>query len=374
MGALSLRLLAIGLAVIALSAQEPDLTSLSLEDFLNVEVTSVSKSRRKLSQSAAAVFVITQEDIRRSGAVSLPEALRMAPGVHVARIKGDVWAISIRGFNSINSNKLLVLIDGRVIYSPLLSGVLWNEHLLMLEDIERIEVIRGPGGTLWGANAMTGVINIITKDSTATQGGLAAISGGGFDPARVRARFGGRMGKQAAWRAWGQVSVQAPTRMPEISMELGRRPNQRAGMRVDWEKSPQDSLLFEGEVANAIGFQATEAVRPGGLVPGWQSVDTRSTQGYLLGRWTHTSRRGDDLVVQTHLAHDHSDGGIFQAGIRTLDLDLQQSFRLPKRHTLIAGGGARSNAITTVGTPSFSFEPANKSYSILNVFCRMNGS
>src|SRR5262245_36005069 len=154
-----------GSARVLAQGQNPasDLTTATLEDLMNIEVTSVSKREEKLFQSAAAIYVITHEDIRRSGLTNIPELLRMVPGLSVARIDGNKWAVSIRGFNTRFANKLLVLIDGRSIYSPEFSGVYWEGQDLPLEDIERIEVIRGPGGTLWGANAVNGVINIITK-------------------------------------------------------------------------------------------------------------------------------------------------------------------------------------------------------------------
>ena len=159
----------------------PDLTTASLEDLLNIEVTSVSKKEEKLFQSAAAVYVITQEEIRRSGLTSIPELLRLVPGLDVARIDGSKWAVSSRGFNNRFANKLLVLIDGRSVYTPETAGVYWEAQDVLLEDVERIEVIRGPGGTLWGANAVNGVINIITKDSRDTQGGLVTARAGTDD-------------------------------------------------------------------------------------------------------------------------------------------------------------------------------------------------
>jgi iron complex outermembrane receptor protein len=161
--------------------RQPDLTELSLEDLMNVRVTSAAKKEQKLLQTPAAVYVITEEDIRRSGVTTLPDALRLAPGVEVAQLSSDTWAVSIRGFSALYSNKLLVLIDGRSVYSPMFSGVLWNETDLMLEDVERIEVIRGPGAALWGANAVNGVINIITKPARDTQGGLLTLGGGSYD-------------------------------------------------------------------------------------------------------------------------------------------------------------------------------------------------
>ena len=159
-----------------------DPTQLSLEDLMNLQVTSVSKRTQKVGDAAAAVFVITQEDIRRSGATSIPDALRMAPGLEVARIDENKWAIGSRGFNGRFDNKLLVLIDGRSVYTPLFSGVYWNVQDIVLEDVDRIEVIRGPGATLWGANAVDGVINIITKSAKATQGGLLTAEAGSEEP------------------------------------------------------------------------------------------------------------------------------------------------------------------------------------------------
>lgn len=152
---------------------QPELAELTLEQLMNIEITSVSKKEESLWGAAAAAYVITAEDIRRSGVRSIPEALRMAPGVEVAQIDANKWAISIRGFNGRFANKLLVLIDGRSVYTPLFAGVFWDVQDTLLEDIDRIEVIRGPGGTLWGANAVNGVVNIITKRAAATQGGIS---------------------------------------------------------------------------------------------------------------------------------------------------------------------------------------------------------
>src|ERR1700676_4474956 len=181
-----------------------DLTQASLEDLMNIQVTSVSKKEQKLAKTGAAIFVITQEDIRRSGATSIPDLLRMVPGVDVARVDHSTWAISIRGFNSVYANKVLVLIDGRSVYHPAYSGVLWQAQDIPLEDIDRIEVIRGPGGTVWGANAMNGVINIITKSAQDTPGGLIT-AGGGWDPQRKGGvQYGGSIGSKGAYRVFGR--------------------------------------------------------------------------------------------------------------------------------------------------------------------------
>src|ERR1700722_16752339 len=168
--------LGVGMPTAAQSSAPVDLTQLNLEDLMNVQVTSVSKREQKLSTAGAAIYVINQEDIRRSGATNIPDLLRMVPGVHVAQINQHTWAISIRGFTDKYGDEVLVMIDGRSVYTPLSSGVNWDQQDVPLEDIDRIEVIRGPGGTVWGANAVNGVINIITKSAKATQGGLASVS------------------------------------------------------------------------------------------------------------------------------------------------------------------------------------------------------
>src|SRR5437867_3163658 len=192
------------------SRSVPDVTAMSMEDLMNMQVTSVSKRTQKVADAAAAIFVITQEDIRRSGANSIPEALRLVPGLQVARIDQNKWAIGSRGFNGRFDNKLLVLIDGRSVYTPLFSGVYWNVQDVMLEDVDRIEVIRGPGATLWGANAVYGVINVITKKAKATQSGLATMGGGNELRGFSNLRYGGTVGK-TAYRVYGKYFNWGPS-------------------------------------------------------------------------------------------------------------------------------------------------------------------
>src|SRR6184192_4372450 len=234
----------ISLAVVALflgssvSAQNqgvPDISRMSIEELMNVEVTSVAKRPQRVADAAAAVFVITQEDIRRSGAASIPEALRMVPGLQVARIDENKWAIGSRGFNGRFDNKLLVLIDGRSVYTPLFSGVYWNVQDVMLEDIERIEVIRGPGATLWGANAVDGVINIITRSAKETQGTLISGGGGSEDRGFAGVRFGDKIGENLFFRVYGTYYNRADSDLltgaeAHDGMQIGR-----FGFRFDWD-------------------------------------------------------------------------------------------------------------------------------------------
>src|ERR1700757_4911535 len=215
------------------SRSVPDVTAMSMEDLMNMQVTSVSKRTQKVADAAAAIFVITQEDIRRSGATSIPEALRMAPGLQVARIDENKWAIGSRGVNGRFDNKLLVLIDGRSVYTPLFSGVYWNVQDVMLEDVDRIEVIRGPGATLWGANAVNGVINIITKTAQATQGGIITAQGGTEERGSESVRYGGQLGKSADFRVYEKYFNWAPSINTDRSTAHDGWDAVRGGFRID---------------------------------------------------------------------------------------------------------------------------------------------
>src|SRR5260221_3153964 len=189
----------------------PDVTAMSMEDLMNMQVTSVSKHTQKVADAAAAIFVITQDDIRRSGATSIPEALRLVPGLEVARIDQNKWAIGSRGFNGRFDNKLLVLIDGRSVYTPLFSGVYWNIQDVLLQDLDRIEVIRGPGATLWGANAVDGVINIITKPAASTQSAIVEAGGGTEERGAGGVRYGGKIGDATHYRIYGKYFDWGPS-------------------------------------------------------------------------------------------------------------------------------------------------------------------
>src|SRR6202521_1839262 len=243
----------LGLVFLLLSAssfaQQQDLTQLTLEDLMNTKVTSVSKKEQSLSRTAAAVFVITQENIRRSGANNIPDLLRMVPGLDVAQINANSWAVSARGFNHQFSDKLLVLIDGRTVYTPLFAGVYWDTQDVPLEDIERIEVIRGPGATVWGANAVNGVINIITKQAKDTQGVLATAGGGTQDQAFGTAQYGGKIGGDASYRVFTKYFDHND--LPNLAGQDANNDGWHllhGGFRVDGSLSTNDSLTAQGDV------------------------------------------------------------------------------------------------------------------------------
>ncbi|HBU29054.1 MAG TPA: hypothetical protein DEB56_04865 [Thiobacillus sp.] len=239
----------LALAIVALSlgqaaAAAPDLADLSLEELVNIEITSVSKRTERLTDAAASVFVITQDDIRRSGARSLPDALRLAPNLQVARASASAYAISARGFNSNARNKLLVLIDGRSVYSPLFSGVFWDVQDVMLEDVERIEVISGPGGTLWGTNAVNGVINVITRSAKHTQGGMLAIGAGNRESGGA-VRYGGKLGDNGHVRVYGKYFDIDPTKTADGNPRDDAWHKGQIGFRADWADD-RDQFSVQG--------------------------------------------------------------------------------------------------------------------------------
>ena len=229
-------------------ANSHDMRILSLDDLLDLDVVTVAKVSEKITQSPAAIYVITGETIRRSGANSIPEALRTVPGMHVYRINATKWALSARGFAGRFANKMLVMIDGRTVYTPLFSGVYWDVQDTMLEDIERIEVIRGPGGTLWGANAVNGIINIITRESADSQGTLLSAEAGSHDNGTVAGRYGGWLDKKTSYRVYTKFfdrdsfdSLSGTDGNDESSMG-------RTGFRMDRNQSSSDVFTLQGDL------------------------------------------------------------------------------------------------------------------------------
>ncbi len=230
-------------------AAEKQLTQLSLEQLGDIQVTSVNKAPEEVWKTPAAIYVITQEAIQRSGATTIPEALRLAPGVEVARINADTWSIGIRGFGTRLSRSVLVLIDGRSVYSPLLAGVYWEVQDTLIEDVDRIEVIRGPGGTIWGPNAVNGVINIITKNSKETPGGLVSGGGGNVQQGLGEARYGGAHGKDFTYRVYGKAFAWAPEYHPD-GHDYDSWQGGQAGFRMDWTHKVRDNFTVEGSLYN----------------------------------------------------------------------------------------------------------------------------
>ncbi len=318
-----------------------DLTSLSLEDLMDLSITSVSKRPQKMSDAAAAVFVITQEDIRRSGATSIPELLRMVPGVEVARIDASKWAITARGFNGRFANKLLVLFDGRTVYSPLYSGVFWDLQNYVLEDLDRIEVIRGPGASLWGANAVNGVINIMTKKSRDTQGGLL-IGAYGDHEGFGAGRYGGKVGEGGYYRIYSKYYEHSG--FPAVR-NIDREDDWDyfiSGFRFDSDLSSQDTFTFQGDFINRNANETYFA--PSAVPPAFsERLDSscNAIGGNALARWTHIVSESSSFQVQTYYDRVNLGDQLLSNKRDTFDLDFQHQFKLENKQSIIWGLGYR---------------------------------
>jgi iron complex outermembrane receptor protein len=327
--------------------ESPDLTSLSVDDLMNVEVTSVSRKGQKLSDTAAAVFVITQDDIRRSGATSIPEILRIVPGLDVARINGNIWAISARGSNGRFANKLLVMIDGRTVYTPLFSGVFWDVQDTLLEDVDRIEVIRGPGGTLWGANAVNGVINIITKHAIETQGALVSVGAGAAEGPSAAGRYGGALGHNGYYRVFGK-SLDRPASVGGVNRTQDAWALRRAGFRADWAARGGDNFTAQGDIYR--GAEATIGpVDPGNPFAG-RSILDRVAGSDLQFRWTAVQSSRSDTTLQAVVGYSARSQSILELRQRTLDIDFQHHLKVGSRNDTVWGAGYRSSSDRADGT------------------------
>jgi iron complex outermembrane receptor protein len=350
-----------GLVSQRLAAQQADqansepLKQLSLAELGNVEVTTASKEPEKISKTPAAIFVLTQDDIRRSGATSIPEVLRLVPGVEVARISSNQWSVNIRGLGSGFSKSVLVLIDGRSVYTPLYAGVYWDVQNVLLEDVDHIEVIRGPGGTIWGSNAVNGVINIITKNTKDTRGTYASTRVGNVDQSQAGVRYGSSHGSNLNYRAYAMGFGQTPEFHPGggnyDAWQLGQ-----AGFRTDSQLTDRDTLTVQGDLYKGnVGQQvAIASYSPPSQVTinGTQDV----SGGNLLGRWRRDLNSTSDVQVQAYYDRTYRLGPQLGETRNTFDIDLIHHFVLKQRNEVIWGLGARwspSDFIQTVPTVNF---------------------
>lgn len=334
--------LALLLSIASCSIAQPlDLRALDLEDLMNVHVTSVAKKEQTLSRTGAAVYVITKEDIRRSGMTTIPELLRMAPGVSVARIDSHTWAISIRGFNYRYASKVLVLIDGRTVFTPSFSGVYWDQQGLPLEDIDRIEVIRGPGGTVWGANAVNGVINIITKSAKDTTGGLLSAGTGSKETAEGLIQYGGTAGTKGAYRVYGRSFRVGRSIFGDGSRAADGWHGAQAGFRSDWTLSDHDTATVQGDVFGTSEGQTITTLFSNKLPDSHTFNDKPEFQtGNLLGRWSHMFSNGSQTSLQVYLDHVRRiDGGL--EVLNTRDFDFEYHFQAGSRNDIVTGVGYR---------------------------------
>ncbi len=347
---------------------QENLKQLSLEQLGDLEVTTKAKAPEQVWKTAAAVYVITQEDIRRSGATSIPEALRLAPGVEVARIDGNKWSIGIRGFGSRLSRAVLVLIDGRSVYTTLLAGVYWEVQDTVMEDIERIEVIRGPGGTVWGPNAVDGVINIITKSSKDTQGALVATGGGDEEQGFLSARYGGSTSNGLSYR----VYAKGFNRAAEFHSDGDNYDHWKAaqgGFRMDWAKSAQDSFTLQGDLYDERAGESVSAVN---YTPPFSQVlvgDEVLSGGNIVGRWTRTFGSGDDIQLQAYYDRTNRYEPNFGDIRNTFDVDFLERLHLGSRHHVSWGLGARASHGTELApTSGLYFVPSSRTDQLYTAF------
>jgi iron complex outermembrane recepter protein len=317
-----------------------DLATMNIEDLMNVKVSSVSKKEQKLSRTAAAIFVITQEDIRRSGATNIPDLLRMVPGMDVGQINGSTWAISARGFNAQFADKLLVMIDSRIVYTPNFAGVYWDTLDLPLEDIDRIEVIRGPGGTVWGANAVNGVISIFTKKAEETSGGMVEAAAGNIEQGSGTVQYGGKVGTGTDYRVYSKYFNQ--------TQELGLNGQNggdgfhmlRGGFRTDSTLSSKDNLMVEGDIYTAregeFGF-SFPSLTSAALVPVSEQINLSG--GFIQGTWNHVySTRSDSTLQMSFIPYRRGDP-LEPEKRDTLYLDYQNHIAWGQRHDFVWGLG-----------------------------------
>ena len=346
-----------------------DLTAQSLSDLMNIEVTSVSKKEQKLSQTAAAVFVINEDDIRRSAATSIPGLLRMVPGVQVAQIDASTWAISARGFAGQYSNKLLVLIDGRTVYSPLFSGVFWDSQDVPLESIARIEVIRGPGATIWGANAVNGVINITTKAAIDTQGKLLVAGGGDPHLGFGVARYGSSFGQNAHYRISidGFANNHFPSAMGGSGNDDWRFVN---GMfRMDLSPTIKDSVTVQGGAhRGSAGEQSIYVLSINPPVNGTLPETDRFSGWNVLSRWNHTVSSRSDTTLQTYFSRSSRDDTTKGYGLNTFALEFQDHLRWGQRQDIVVGAGYRIDSDHTSAGIRYVFNPVALTTNIFSSF------
>jgi len=342
-----------------------DSLDMSLEELMNLVVTSVSKKAQILAETAAAAFVIKAEDIRRSGATNIPEALRLAPGVQVAAIGHNKWSVSIRGFNSRFANKLLVLVDGRAIYSPAFSGVFWEHNDIPLNNIERIEVIRGPGGSLWGANAVNGIINIITYSAQDTQGGLLSASVGDEVHGNALARYGWALDDET------HVRLHANTKSVDGGQAVagGDGPDdwksQQAGFRLDATRAG-DSFSLQGNISD---YQAGDRITAFTAAPPYAtslSTDGDGKTAHLLGKWERPTDTGS-RSLQVFIDHSDNDLGVFRYRNDTFDLEYLQQI-IGDKHDVVWGLGYRISKDRMNGTSHILLTEQGKTFNLYSAF------
>jgi iron complex outermembrane receptor protein len=356
---------AIGLMVLTAlpaypQAVQKDLSQMSVEDLMNLQVTTTSKKEEPVQRAAAAIFVITQEDIRRSGATNIPDLLRMVPGLDVAQTNGTSWAISSRGFNNEFANKLLVLVDGRTVYSPLFAGVFWENLDVVLEDIDRIEVIRGPGAALWGTNAVNGVINIITKKAKETKGGLVSVGGGSLNEGTGLVQYGGKAGGDGYYRVFAKGFQDSSLQLPNGQSAQDPWAMAHGGFRADWIFSKRDSLSVQGDIHYGGADNLGEVITS--LTPLISSIGQEHRElkeQDVMGKWTHTFSPRAGFGIQVSYDHSLQSASFLTGHVNDIDVQIEDHFGLGSWQDITWGAELRNMDMVTKGTLVGSFTPAD---------------
>ena len=355
-------------AAFAIKAQDENpVKHLSLAELGNIQVTTVSKEPERVMRTSAAVFVITQEDIQRSGATTVPEALRLVPGVEVARIDSHTWSVGIRGFGSNLTRDVLVLIDGRVVYTTLFAGTYWDAQNLMMEDIDRIEVIRGPGGTIWGPNALNGVINIITKKAGDTRGTYVSAGGGNFEQGFVNARYGGNAGN-VDYRVYGFGFNRGPEYHPD-GINYDRWRSVQTGFRTDWQKDRQNGFTLQGDIYDEGAGESVNATMYTAPYSETLYGTAELSGGDILGRWQRVFGEGKDLLFQVSYekTNRHEPNVIDLRD--NYDVDFLDRFRIPWSQEISWGFGAiASHGDNPVVVSGLQFQPNPRTDRLLQGF------
>ena len=343
-------------AQVTQSSQLPALKQLSIEELLELDVTLPLRRDERVMEAPAAISVLTAEDLRRQGAVSLPEALRHVPALFVGRFTTSSWIVTSRGFASTSANKMLVMIDGRSVYSPLFSGVFWNQQDMLLSDLERVEVTRGPGASLWGANAVNGVINVVSKRAVDTQGFLVTVGGGAEEQFFTAARYGGRAAA-GHYRVYGKFFERDAGKLTSgIAAEDGQRLGQ-GGFRFDVGPAAQ-AFTLQGDVYRTQSDTTTDD-------------DIDATGANVLARWTRRPSARSELQLQTYF--DWTDRRVpnqIAETRRTFDVDVQQQYNASDRHALTAGASYRYSADETTASAVLAFEPEDRGTHLIAAFAQ----
>lgn len=346
-----------------------DLAELSLEELLNIEVTTVSRRPGAVSRSPAAIHVITNEDIQRSGATTLPEVLRLAPGVQVARVHAHQWGVSARGFNDVFANKLLVMIDGRSIYTPLFSGVFWDMHHTVLEDVERIEVIRGPGATLWGANAVNGIINIITRDSRHTVGTRVSAASGSHDRFLGSLRHGWKIGDQAYARVYFQHHDHDNFRTTDGKPAGDAWRFTQGGFRSDSDLSDVSRFTLQGDLFSGRLDERYRRLNPEDPYEAYIDEDEMKLRGgNLLARLTRSLENEADVNLQFYYDQARRETAVLVDDRQIFDVDLQHTLPVSDRHLVTWGGGYRVSRDDVENTFDVALTPDSRTVHLFNLF------